>query len=58
MFLDYIMIKILKKWEEANHKQWYKLSPKSRKIANEEMEKIKISMDEELKLKKEQDEMK
>ena len=26
--------KILKKWEEANHKQWYKLSPKTRKIAN------------------------
>ena len=41
--------RILKKWEESSHKDWYQLSPKSRAIANEEMEKIKISVDEEIK---------
>ena len=45
--------KIMKKWEEVHKKNWYKLSPRSRAIANEEMEKIKISMDEEIRNKKE-----
>ena len=43
----------MKKWEEIHKKNWYKLSPRSRAIANEEMEKIKISMDEEIRNKKE-----
>ena len=45
--------KIMKKWEEIHKKNWYKLSPRSRAIANEEMEKIKIAMDEEIRNKKE-----
>ena len=32
--------KILKKWEELNKKNWYKLNPTERSLVNQEMEKM------------------